>query len=93
MRSVPTIVNILIRLDILAGYATLGTFIYMLQVRYFEYQADFFSSSFNKVAFKSALVKMHLMKPVDLQTHDTLYSVWNLDHPSLLERLSYIEDA
>ncbi|KAL1448003.1 hypothetical protein WDU94_003617 [Cyamophila willieti] len=89
----PIIVGIFIRMELLAGYVTICSLAYMLQVRSFEFAADAFSVKYSKVHFRHALIKLHLVKPRDLQTHDQWFSLWNLTHPSLMERLDRLDNT
>jgi STE24 endopeptidase len=57
--------------------------------RHFEYQADAFSVSLG-YDLGPALVKIHIENMGTL-TPDPIYSAYHYSHPTLVERLGYIE--
>lgn len=86
----PVLMSFLVRMEVLLSFNVVCAFLFMLHLRRCEYQADLFSFTFSRDHYRQALLKISLVRPEDIQVHDTLYSAWTFSHPSLIERLDYL---
>ena len=60
--------------------------------RRWEFQSDEFSASLGQGKhLQSALIKLH-MDNLQFPVYDTMYSNWNHDHPTLVQRLQHLKE-